>query len=46
MKNIEEIISNMRVIISETHELETLRAIAFALVNTLNDFQEMTSIKL
>jgi hypothetical protein len=43
MENMEEIISNMVTIINETQELEALRAIALALVDTLNVAQEIAS---
>jgi predicted DNA-binding protein (UPF0251 family) len=45
MENIEEILSSMRTIITETQELEALRVIAFALVDTLGAAQEMASSK-
>ena len=37
MKNIEELISNMKEAINDTQELEALRAIALALVDTLSE---------
>ena len=37
MKNIEELISNMKEAINNTQELEALRAMALALVDTLSE---------
>ena len=43
MKNIEENISNMKEAINDTQELEALRAIALALVDTLFELSEIVN---
>ena len=43
MKNIEELISNMKEAINNTQELEALRAIALALVDTLSELSEIVN---
>ena len=43
MKNIEELISNMKEAINDTQELEALRAISLALVDTLSELSEIVN---